>query len=150
MRATALPLIALLAATALAGCFSDDSGPSGLDGEGAAVDGGANNTTALADEEVYIVGTDLSFYPESWYKVRPATVEVSAGDIVNLTFKNALGNQYEHSLVLEGYDIKLGPIPEGEAEATIFTADQTGTFAFYCDVGNHRDLGMEGTFTVTG
>lgn len=149
MRARALSLIALLLVIAFAGCFSSDdpSDTSGDDdgtGDGAM---GGNETTF--DAELYLVGTDQSLYPESLYKIRPETAEVREGDVVNLTFKNALGNSQEHSLVLEGYDIKIGPIAESVSDSVVFTADQTGTFAYYCDIGNHRELGMEGQLTVS-
>jgi uncharacterized cupredoxin-like copper-binding protein len=29
-----------------------------------------------------------------------------------------------------------------------FVADKTGTFEFYCSVGNHRQMGMVGTLVV--
>lgn len=149
MRATTLPIIVLLAAAALTGCFgSDGPSESSGDGDGMGGDSSAGNETAV-DAELYLVATDQSLYPESLYKIRPETAEVRAGDVVNLTFKNALGNSESHSLVLEGYDIKIGPIEESVAESVTFTADQTGTFAYYCDIGNHRELGMEGQLTVS-
>lgn len=149
MRGRTLPLIVLLVATAMAGCFADE-GPSDTSGDDNGMDGGAdgdNQTTV--DAELYLVATDQSLYPESVYTIRPETAEVQAGDVVNLTFKNALGNSQSHSLVLEGYDIKIGPIEESVDESVVFTADQSGTFAYYCDVGNHRELGMEGQLTVS-
>lgn len=148
MRARTLPLVALLVATALAGCFASD-GPADTSGDGGMDDGAHAGNETAADAEIYVVGTDRSLYPESLYTIRPETAEVRAGDVVNLTFKNALGNSESHSLVLEGYDVKIGPIEESVAESVTFTADQTGTFAYYCDIGNHRELGMEGQLTVS-
>ncbi len=149
MRTKTLPLIALLVATALAGCFADDA-PSDTDGGDGDTQNGADDANETAvDTEIYLVGTDQSLYPESIYTIRPETAEARAGDVVNLTFKNALGNTESHSLVLEGYDVKIGPIEESVAASVVFTADQTGTFAYYCDIGNHRQLGMEGQLTVS-
>jgi plastocyanin len=36
----------------------------------------------------------------------------------------------------------------GGRDSIEFVADQSGTFEYYCSVGNHRELGMVGTLIV--
>lgn len=149
MRSRAALAAILFMTAAASGCFSADDQGTPSDTGGEQVDQ-ANATAPGAD--MYIVATDHAayLYPESWYKMRPETFTVDKGDPVNLTFKNALGNMAEHTIVIDELDIKIGPLGPGAFESLAFTADQAGTFTYYCDVGNHQTLGMEGTFTVNG
>lgn len=53
-----------------------------------------------------------------------------------------------HDLVIEGYGVGTSRVNTGEKTSVTFTADQSGTFAFFCSVGSHRTMGMEGSFIV--
>lgn len=75
----------------------------------------------------------------------PKTIEVNKGDKVKITFKDDEGF---HDLVLDGYNMKTNRVSTGGSDSFEFTADKTGTFAYYCSVGNHREQGMEGVLTV--
>jgi uncharacterized cupredoxin-like copper-binding protein len=145
--ATAVPVL-LLVSLALAGCAgSSDGGNQTAAGGAGAVEPTGNLTAPL---EVYLTATDLGGYgyPQSWYKIRPAEPTVATGTLVNLTFKNALGNQDEHNLIVDGLDISFDALGPGERANVTFVASDPGTYAFYCDIGNHRELGMEGALTI--
>lgn len=79
------------------------------------------------------------------FKFEPATLTVNKGDKVKITFKNSDGI---HDFVIDEFNVKTSRISGGEEESVEFTADKTGTFEYYCSVGNHRAMGMVGTLTV--
>lgn len=80
------------------------------------------------------------------FSFTPNTLSVKKGDTVKVTFNNTGGT---HDLRVEGYDVGTKVIQSGQSDSFTFTADKAGSFAFYCSVGNHRAMGMEGTLTVT-
>jgi plastocyanin len=81
----------------------------------------------------------------SAFKFDPSTITVKKGDKVKITFKNSGGT---HDFVIDELNVKT-PIIQGGAEAVVeFTADQEGSFEYYCSVGNHRAMGMKGTLVV--
>ena len=94
--------------------------------------------------EIQIEGTE--------WKLIPAEVEVSEGVRVKITFRNT--GTYPHALVIEnpdtGFRVASEVIGPGQETVFEFDAPESGTYVLYCPVGNHRQLGMEGTFTVTG
>lgn len=81
----------------------------------------------------------------SSFKFEPATLTVNKGDKVKITFKNSGGT---HDFVIDEFNVKTQVIPGGQEATAEFTADKSGTFQYYCSVGNHRAMGMVGTLTV--
>jgi nitrosocyanin len=88
-------------------------------------------------KEFTVEGKNFSF--------SPSTLTVNKGDTVKITFKNSGGM---HDFVLDEFNVKTKPIESGASETVSFTADKAGTFNYYCSVGNHRAMGMQGTLTV--
>lgn len=81
----------------------------------------------------------------SSYKFEPSTIKVKKGDIVKIIFTNSGGT---HDFVIDDFNVKSKTLKSGEIETVQFAADKTGTFEFYCSVGNHRAMGMKGVLTV--
>ena len=54
-----------------------------------------------------------------------------------------------HDWVLPEFDAATSVVGRGTTTIVEFTADEAGSFAYYCSVGNHRARGMEGSFVVT-
>lgn len=79
------------------------------------------------------------------YKFEPATLTVKKGDTVKITFKNSGGM---HDFVIDAFNVKTKTIPSGQSETVQFVASKSGTFEYYCAVGNHKQMGMKGTLTV--
>ena len=75
----------------------------------------------------------------------PPTLAVALGDKVRITFKNVEGF---HDFILREFGAATKQIRSGEEDVVEFIADKTGTFEYYCSVGNHRAMGMKGTLTV--
>ena len=73
----------------------------------------------------------------------PALLEAEPGATVNITFTENAGF---HTIVIDEINFKK-TVEAGETIS--FTAPLTpGSYSYYCDVGSHRALGMEGILTV--
>ena len=76
---------------------------------------------------------------------KPAEMRVKKGDTVRVTFKNDNGF---HDFVLDAFNVRTKQIQVGQEETIEFVADKTGTFEYYCSVGQHRQMGMKGNLIV--
>ncbi len=77
------------------------------------------------------------------YFFSPKTVTASSGQKINITFTKNTGM---HNFIIDkiglNYTIKQG-------EGVVFTAPkEPGSYPFYCGIGSHRAMGMEGTLIV--
>ncbi len=137
---------------AVSGCADDADVPSESTATSAMAgdhpDGHMGNMTGK-EVEMYAVATDLSSTPGTWYRFRPDAFEAKVGNMLNITLKAAVGNTYPHSLVIDGLSVNLGPAQAGAAVSTVLALTKAGTYTFYCAEGNHQELGMQGTLTVT-
>ncbi len=79
------------------------------------------------------------------YSFTPSVITVNKGDTVMITFQNASGT---HDWRIDEFNVHTSVIQGGKEEMIHFVADKTGTFEYYCSVGNHRQLGMKGTLIV--
>ncbi|MBI3485535.1 cupredoxin domain-containing protein [Candidatus Daviesbacteria bacterium] len=79
------------------------------------------------------------------FKFEPSTLTINKGDKVKITFKNSAG---VHDFVIDEFNVKTDTISGGQDASVEFTASKTGTFEYYCSIGNHRAMGMVGTLTV--
>lgn len=72
-------------------------------------------------------------------------IKVKKGDTVKIHFVNKEGF---HDLRLDEFSIATSKINGGQVEDVSFTASKTGTFEYYCSVGQHRAMGMVGKLIV--
>lgn len=79
------------------------------------------------------------------FKFVPATLKVKKGDNVEITFKNTGGT---HDFTIDEFNVATNKIGDGDEETVTFVADKAGKFDYYCSVGNHRAMGMQGVLTV--
>lgn len=100
----------------------------------------------------------------------PATLELTAGQPVELTFQNNDVVDHDFSIQdfpmrdvsatqepLEGHDMSdVHDEPElhisalqGTSHALTFTPTTAGTYEYFCTVPGHKDAGVRGTLTVT-
>jgi plastocyanin len=68
------------------------------------------------------------------------------GQKIQIKLKNIEGT---HDLKIDEFHVATAKMNAGEETLVEFTPDKTGTFEYYCSVGNHRAMGMKGTLTVT-
>lgn len=96
-----------------------------------------------AEEEVEIVEVTLR---ASNFAFSEETIAVEEGQLVRLTL---ISDEGLHDFIIDEIDgaftSRLGA---GEQETIEFFATEAGTYSFYCSVGEHRVLGMEGTLIV--
>ncbi|MEK7545721.1 MAG: plastocyanin/azurin family copper-binding protein [Patescibacteria group bacterium] len=72
-------------------------------------------------------------------------MRVKKGDKVRIVFKNAEGF---HDWVVDEFNARSAKLQAGGTETVEFTADKSGTFEYYCSVGQHRANGMKGNLIV--
>ncbi len=94
-------------------------------------------TTQTGVKEFTVTGSNFKF--------EPSQMTVNKGDTVKITFQNSGG---KHDFVIDEFNVETEDINGGENTAVTFVADKTGSFEYYCSVGNHRQMGMKGTLTV--
>ncbi len=94
-------------------------------------------STSSAVKTFTVTGTNFAF--------APTTMSVNKGDKVRIAFKNAGGF---HDFRIDEFAVATKTLSAGQEETIEFTANKTGSFEYYCSVGNHRAMGMKGTLTV--
>lgn len=100
-----------------------------------------------SDTETTASGTVKEFtVTGSNFKFAPTTMTVKKGDTVSITFVNSGGM---HDFVIDEFNARTKVIQGGAQETITFVADKAGSFEYYCSVGEHRQMGMKGTLTVT-
>lgn len=72
-------------------------------------------------------------------------IRVKKGDTVKIVFNNKVGF---HDWVIDEFNARTKQIQAGQTEEVTFVADKTGTFEYYCSVGQHRAMGMKGNLIV--
>ena len=72
-------------------------------------------------------------------------IRVKKGDKVRIDFTSTQGF---HDWVVDEFNAKTKQINTGNNSSVEFVADKTGTFEYYCSVGNHRVQGMVGKLIV--
>ncbi len=79
------------------------------------------------------------------YQFTPETITVKKGEKIRIVFKSTDGI---HDFRVDELNIATATVRSGQEDFVEFTPDKTGTFKYYCSVGNHRAMGMEGTMIV--
>ena len=120
---------------------SDESMPSSMEET-------ANKEESMKDEAMAGEGMgnvkEITVYGSS-FKFEPSEIKVKKGDTVKVTFINSGGF---HDWVLDEFNVRTKQISSGAQETVEFVADKTGSFEYYCSVGQHRQMGMKGTLVV--
>ena len=94
-------------------------------------------TTVADAEAITVVATDFAF--------APATLELAAGEPVNLTLDVEDGG---HNLGVRGTEFLLPIRDEPDAVVGTLVIAEPGTYEFVCTVPGHEGQGMVGTITV--
>lgn len=125
------------AGTMLEGSDMPDNGMVG--GDAAMPVPGTDTPETQAVKEFQVTGSSFAFAPSS--------MTVKKGATVRVVFTNSGG---KHDWVLDEFTgARTKVLSAGETETIEFVADKTGTFEYYCSVGQHRASGMKGSFVVT-
>ena len=74
-------------------------------------------------------------------------LNVSLGDHVVITVTDEVADT--HNLYVDGYNVQSSDVSSPGASATVsFDATKQGTFAYYCSIPGHREMGMHGSLVV--
>lgn len=103
-------------------------------------DTSVTDTGASAGDEVTLAVGAKNF------SFSPSTLTLKKGQKVKLVFTSSGGF---HDFTVDELNVKTKRVDSGASDTVEFTPTKTGTFEFYCSVGNHRAMGMKGTLTVT-
>lgn len=126
-RAVGFAALVAVAALAIVGCGGDD------EEEAPAPPTGAQQTVRVSEIE---------------YALDPKNPAVSVGTVA---FVVSNEGEIEHNLEVEGpegeaeFEQDLAPGEQGTLEVDL---SESGTYIWYCPVGDHRERGMEGEITV--
>lgn len=133
-------------AMAVAGCYHKDGGGDNETENGAMPPTGGDNETAPVNLSVAV-----SDVPPNAFRFVPAALAAPANATVNVAVTSAggvTGNRFPHNFVIDELGVNMGQIQPGASGNVTFLATAPGDYPYYCDVDNHRQLGMQGTLTV--
>jgi plastocyanin len=99
-------------------------------------DGSASDDQAV--KEITVTAKEFSF--------SPASISLKVGDKVKLTFKNE--GKMEHNFVIDELEVETIMVSPGEEDTVEFEVTEKMEVSYYCSVGSHRQLGMEGKLIV--
>jgi uncharacterized cupredoxin-like copper-binding protein len=138
-RFAALLAIGAAVAVPMVGCgsSSNDNSTSNAATQASTTGGAATGAAGTVD----LTATDFKF--------DPSDTTVKSGKV---TFNEKNDGQVTHSLEIEdvtpGHDQELeGDVSPGQS-GTLTANLAPGKYEFYCPVGNHKQMGMEGEITV--
>jgi plastocyanin len=132
-RWSALALAPLLMAGTLAAC-----GGSSNDDTSSKSNAAASSALTLAPVET----------GEDDFTFTKKTLTAKAGT-VTIKLANGSSNEYPHAIAIEGNGVdKDGEAVQPGGTSTVTAELESGTYTFYCPVGEHEKYGMKGTLTV--
>ena len=77
------------------------------------------------------------------------TLRVNDGDVVQVSLINNDG--IEHDVVFPEFKAATDRVNrKGASSVTVFRADKSGEYAYFCSLPGHRQAGMEGKLVVGG
>lgn len=142
--------LALLAAIAVAGSLSACGGDEEREGAGAAVTGTETGATGEATQPTGAPVATISVR-EMEFELDPANPRIDETGTVLFEISNE--GEVEHNLEVETpqgeFELEENIAP-GESATLEVELSEPGEYVWYCPVGNHRELGMEGRITVAG
>ena len=100
-------------------------------------DGTSGDTMMAKTQTFNVSGSNFAFSVKE--------IKVKKGDTVKINFSSADGF---HDWVIDAFNAHTSRVNSGQSASVEFTADQVGTFEYYCSVGSHRSLGMTGKLIV--
>ncbi len=112
---------------------------------------GGDHTNAGVEVFLTVLGEGRSdpfslFFDKSEIILGPTPVFVNV-TFINMDVENDLRHNF--TTVLSGTFYETPILDVGQTGWVEFWINETGRFPYFCSVGNHRDDGMEGFFTVT-
>lgn len=79
------------------------------------------------------------------FSFEPNVINVKKGDRVKIVFRNVQGF---HDFRIDAYGVATKQFNSPGEEILEFTAEEAGTFEYYCSVNSHKSMGMAGALKV--
>jgi plastocyanin len=153
-RPTQLLAIGLTGALALglAACGSDSNDDSGASTPSASTprtSTTSKTSTAAAGGAGGGGGGSTLAVKATEFKFTPANPTVKAGTVA---IKLSNDGQTTHQLEVEGPsgEVESAVLQPGQSDTLRVKLNKAGSYEWYCPIGNHRQMGMEGEITVQG
>ncbi len=105
-------------------------------------------TTAAPSAAAF--STTVLLHDQPSLHIAPDTMSVREGEIMEIAVEVPAGQSGAHDLKFDGYEEKTQLLQPGQGAMLTFTADEPGTFEYYCTVPGHKQAGMRGVLTVQG
>ncbi len=102
-------------------------------------DANADDSNSMMTDEKVVNVEAGSFY------FKPNEIRVKKGQKVKIIMKSV---SMMHDFNIDALNVKMPIVKNGDTGEVEFTADQTGSFEYYCSVGQHRQMGQVGTLIV--
>lgn len=100
-------------------------------------------SASMGDTKTFVMtGVNFRFFMDG---MENPELRVKKGDKVVIEFQSTDGF---HDFVIDEFNAATDRVNTGETTSVEFIADKTGTFEYYCSVGQHRANGMFGTLVV--
>ena len=80
------------------------------------------------------------------FEFQPSKIQVEQGETIRLQLVNQ--GRLSHNLHLRGIDEHTKTIQSGATDTIEFTARESGTVEFFCNVPGHEQAGMTGSIVV--
>lgn len=80
------------------------------------------------------------------YRFAPKQIAAKAGEKLRIKFTN--NGTLPHNFTIAELGVATRTISPGQSETVEFTVEADTALTFYCSIGSHRALGMEGELTI--
>lgn len=104
-----------------------------------------SSVSSEADADTVATTAKVFDLTGSNYAFSESEIRVNEGDTVTIHFQSEGGF---HDWVVDEFDAATEKVRAGEETTVTFVANATGSFEYYCSVGDHRARGMVGTLIV--
>lgn len=81
------------------------------------------------------------------YRFTPSIITAKAGERLRVKFTN--NGTLPHNFTIAELGVATRTISPGQQDSVEFTVEADTALTFYCSIGSHRALGMEGDLTVS-
>ncbi len=131
--------LALIATLVIAGCVGQT--PTKIESEKEAE---TFKPTGVTREFTISGITDIA---KGTFNYSKDNIIVNYGDMVKIIFTTT-DVSTGHTFNIDEFDVRTATVSGGAKQSIEFLADKKGTFKYYCNLGDHRAKGMEGTLVV--
>jgi plastocyanin len=140
-----LALVLAAGVLAAAGCGGDDSGGGdggSSGGTGTSSSSSSSSSSSGGGSKTLTVTAD----PGGAIKWDKTSLNAKAGKV---TLKLVNDSAVPHAIEVEGNGVEQATKIISKSNAAVTVDLKPGKYEFYCPVGNHKQLGMKGTLTVS-